>query len=206
MYLDALDHLAHDAVVVLRFVGAALGYDTLDFFQPRLPGTVLVDALLNRCDATVKLLDLIGDAFEFILAAFNVFSRRDGFIDQLQHPFVQRVDAARQQVDFLRTAIYADGFSNGGFHERQVCGLVLRVKAPQRSDNGPMQGFFLHANGALAVFRSIIQTADAAPDDFLPSVCGPCDASVAAAAFRTLQHLGQCVFGVFSGCGDGCLI
>ena len=53
MYLDALDHLAHDAVVVLRFVGAALGYDTLDFFQPRLPGTVLVDALLNRCDATV---------------------------------------------------------------------------------------------------------------------------------------------------------
>ena len=38
-----------------------------------------------------------------------ISSSRDGFVDQIQHPFVQRVDAACQQVDFLRTAIYADG-------------------------------------------------------------------------------------------------
>lgn len=61
MYLDALDHLAHDAVVVLRFVGAAFCNDVLDLLQPRLPGTVLVDALLNCCDAAVELLDLVGD-------------------------------------------------------------------------------------------------------------------------------------------------
>ena len=88
-----------------------------------------MDALLNCGNAAVKLLDLIGDVFEFILAAFYVFSSGDGFVDQIQHAFVQRVDAAGQQVDFLRTAIYADSFANGGFHERQVCGLVLRVKA-----------------------------------------------------------------------------
>ena len=88
-----------------------------------------MDVLLNCGNAAVKLLDLIGNAFEFILAALHILSGRDGFVDQIQHPFVQRVDAAGQQVDFLRTAIYADGFSNGGFHKRQVCGLVLRVKA-----------------------------------------------------------------------------
>ena len=109
MYLDALDHLAHDAVVVLRFVRAAFGNDALDLLQPRLAGAVLVDALLNCCDAAVKLLDLIRNAFEFILTALHVLSGRDGFADKIQHPFVQRVDAAREQVDFLRTAIYADG-------------------------------------------------------------------------------------------------
>ena len=80
MHLDALDHLAHDAVIVLRFVGAVLGYDTLDFFQPRLPGAVLVDVLLNCGNAAVKLLDLIGDAFEFILAAFYVFYKNCIFL------------------------------------------------------------------------------------------------------------------------------
>ena len=129
MYLDALDHLAHDAIVVLRFIRIALGDDVLNFLQPRLAGAVLVDVLLNCGNAAVKLLDLIRNAFEFILAAFHILSSRDGFVDKIQHPFVQRVDAAREQVDFLRTAIYADGFSNGGFHKRQVCGLVLRVKA-----------------------------------------------------------------------------
>ena len=101
MHLDALDHLAHDAVVVLRFVRAAFGNDALDLLQPRLPGAVLVDVLLNCGNATVKLLDLIGDVFEFILAAFYVFSSGDGFVDKIQHPFVQRVDAACQQVNFL---------------------------------------------------------------------------------------------------------
>ena len=109
MYLDALDHLAHDAVVVLRFIRIAVCDDALNFLQPRLPGAVLVDALLNCGNAAVKLLDLIGDTFELILTAFYVFSSGDGFVDQIQHPFVQRVDAAREQVDFLRTAIYADG-------------------------------------------------------------------------------------------------
>mgnify|MGYP000321925551 CR=1 FL=1 len=101
MYLDALDHLAHDAVIVLRFIHIALGDDVLNFLQPRLAGAVLVDALLNCGNAAVKLLDLIGDAFEFILAAFYVFPSRNGFVDKIQHPFVQRVDAACQQVDFL---------------------------------------------------------------------------------------------------------
>ena len=109
MYLDALDHLAHDAVIVLRFIRIALGDDVLNFLQPRLAGAVLVDALLNCGNAAVKLLDLIRNAFEFILAAFHILSGRDGFVDKIQHPFVQRVDAAREQVDFLRTAIYADG-------------------------------------------------------------------------------------------------
>ena len=45
MYLDALDHLAHDAVIVLRFIRIALGDDVLNFLQPRLTGAVLVDAL-----------------------------------------------------------------------------------------------------------------------------------------------------------------
>ena len=115
MYLDALDHLAHDAVIVLRFIRIALGDDVLNFLQPRLAGAVLVDALLNCGNAAVKLLDLIRNAFEFILAAFHILSGRDGFVDKIQHPFVQRVDAAREQVDFLRTAIYADGFSNVAF-------------------------------------------------------------------------------------------
>lgn len=175
MYLDALDHLAHDAVVVLRFVRAAFGNDALDLLQPRLPGAVLVDALLNCGNAAVKLLDLIGDTFELILAALYVLSSRNGFVDKIQHPFVQRVDAAREQVDFLRTAIYADSFSNGGFHKRQVCGLVLRMKAPQRSDNGPMQGFFLRGDGVLTILFAIVQTADATPDDFLFSADIPCD-------------------------------
>ena len=74
MHLDALDHLAHDAVVILRFVGAAFCNDALNFFQTRLPGAVLVDALLNCYDAAVQLLNLIGDAFEFVFAAFYVFS------------------------------------------------------------------------------------------------------------------------------------
>ena len=108
MYLDALDHLAHDAVVILRFVGAAFCNDALNFFQARLPGAVLVDALLNCYDAAVQLLNLIGDAFEFVFAAFYVFSSGNGFIDQIQHPLVQCIDSACQQVDFLRTAIYAD--------------------------------------------------------------------------------------------------
>ena len=101
MYLDALDHLAHDAVVVLCFIRIALGDDVLNFLQPRLAGAVLVDALLNCGNAAVKLLDLIGDTFELILAAFYVFSSGDGLVDKIQHPFVQRVDAAREQVDFL---------------------------------------------------------------------------------------------------------
>ena len=58
MYLDALDHLAHDAVIVLRFIRIALGDDVLNFLQPRLAGAVLVDALLNCGNAAVKLLDL----------------------------------------------------------------------------------------------------------------------------------------------------
>ena len=33
MYLDALDHLAHDAVVVLRFVRAAFGNDANAYLQ-----------------------------------------------------------------------------------------------------------------------------------------------------------------------------
>ena len=193
MYLDALDHLAHDAVIVLRFIRIALGDDALNFLQPRLPGAVLVDVLLNCGNAAVKLLDLIRDAFELILAALHVLSSRNGFVDKIQHPFVQRVDAAREQVDFLRTAIYADGFSNGGFHERQVCGLVLRVKAPQRSDNGPMQGGFFHGNGVLAVFRSIIQTTDAPPDDFLFSADIPCDTLIPAAALCTVEDFRQSI-------------
>ena len=51
MYLDALDHLAHDAVIVLRFIRIALGDDVLNFLQPRLPGAVLVDCLLYTSDA-----------------------------------------------------------------------------------------------------------------------------------------------------------
>ena len=109
MYLDALDHLAHDAVIVLRFIRIALGDDALNFLQPRLPRGIAAHTLLNCGNAAVKLLDLIGDAFEFILAAFYVFPSRNGFVDQFQRPFVQRIDAAREQVDFLRTAIYADG-------------------------------------------------------------------------------------------------
>ena len=109
MYLDALDHLAHDAVVVLCFIRIALGDDALNFLQPRLPRGIAAHTLLNCGNAAVKLLDLIGDAFEFILAAFYVFPSRNGFVDQFQRPFVQRIDAAREQVDFLRTAIYADG-------------------------------------------------------------------------------------------------
>ena len=96
MHLDALDHLAHDAVVVLCFVGTAFCNDALNFLQPCLPGVVLVDDLLNCGNAAVKLLDLIGDAFEFILAALHILSGCDGFVDQIQHPFVQRVDAARE--------------------------------------------------------------------------------------------------------------
>ena len=60
-----------------------------------------MDVLLNCGNAAVKLLDLIRDAFELILAAFYVFSSGDGFVDKIQHPFVQRVDAACQQVNFL---------------------------------------------------------------------------------------------------------
>ena len=55
-----------------------------------------MDALLNCGNAAVKLLDLIRNAFEFILAAFYVFPSRNGFVDQFQHPFVQRIDAARE--------------------------------------------------------------------------------------------------------------
>ena len=33
MYLDALDHLAHDAIVVLRFVRAAFGNDANAYLQ-----------------------------------------------------------------------------------------------------------------------------------------------------------------------------
>ena len=55
-----------------------------------------MDALLNCGNAAVKLLDLVGDTFEFILAALHVLSSRNGFVDQIQHPFVQRVDAARE--------------------------------------------------------------------------------------------------------------
>ena len=36
MYLDALDHLAHDAVIVLRFIRIALGNDALNVLQPSL--------------------------------------------------------------------------------------------------------------------------------------------------------------------------
>ena len=79
MYLDALDHLAHDAVIVLRFVGGSLGNDILDFLQPRLPRGIAAHTLLNCGNAAVKLLDLIGDAFEFILAAFYVFSQPQRF-------------------------------------------------------------------------------------------------------------------------------
>ena len=60
-----------------------------------------MDALLNCGNTAVKLLDLIGDTFELILAALYVLSSRNGFVDKIQHPFVQRVDAAREQVDFL---------------------------------------------------------------------------------------------------------
>ena len=49
-------------------------------------GAVLVDVLLNCGNAAVKLLDLIGNAFEFILAALHILSGRDGFVDQIQHP------------------------------------------------------------------------------------------------------------------------
>ena len=81
MYLDALDHLAHDAVVVLCFIRIALGDDALNFLQPRLPRGIAAHTLLNCGNAAVKLLDLIGDAFEFILAAFYVFPSRNGFVD-----------------------------------------------------------------------------------------------------------------------------
>ena len=152
-----------------------------------------MDVLLNCGNAAVKLLDLIRDAFELILAAFYVFSSGDGFVDKIQHPFVQRVDAAREQVDFLRTAIYADSFSNGGFHKRQVCGLVLRMKAPQRSDNGPMQGFFLRGDGVLTILFAIVQTADATPDDFLFSADIPCDTFVPAAALCAVEDFRQSI-------------
>ena len=55
-----------------------------------------MDVLFNCGNAAVKLLDLIRNAFEFILAALHILSGRDGFFDQIQHPFVQRIDAARE--------------------------------------------------------------------------------------------------------------
>ena len=53
MYLDALDHLAHDAVIVLRFVGGSLGNDILDFLQPSLPRGIAAHTLLNCGNAAV---------------------------------------------------------------------------------------------------------------------------------------------------------
>ena len=80
------------------------------------------------------------------------------------------------------------------------------MKAVQRPDNGPMQGGFLHCDGILAVFLSVIQSADAAPDDFLLSADIPCHTLVAVATFGAVQHLAQRVFGVFPALGNRRLI
>ena len=52
MYLDALDHLPHDAVIVLRFIGGSLGNDILNFRQPRLPRGITAYTFLNCGDAS----------------------------------------------------------------------------------------------------------------------------------------------------------
>ena len=69
-----------------------------------------------------------------------------------------------------------------------------------------MQGNFFHGDGVLAVLCSIVQTADATPDDFLFSADIPCDTLVAAATFGAVQHLAQRVFGVFPTLGNRRLI
>ena len=74
-----------------------------------------------------------------------------------------------------------------------MCGLVLHVKAVQRSDNGPMQGGFFHGDGFLAIFLAIVQTADAPPDNFLFSVDTPCDTFIPAAAFCTVKDFSQSI-------------
>lgn len=53
MHLDALDHLPHDAVIVLRFIRIALGDDVLNFLQPRLPRGIAARTLLNCGNAAV---------------------------------------------------------------------------------------------------------------------------------------------------------
>ena len=74
-----------------------------------------------------------------------------------------------------------------------MCGLVLCVKALQRSDNGPMQGFFLRGDGVLTILFAIVQTADATPDDFLFSADIPCDTFVPAAALCAVEDFRQSI-------------
>ena len=116
VYLDALNHLTNDGIIVFVGVSLSFVYHRSKPCYSRLIVFVNADAFLDSFDSAFELLDFFGDALEFILVAFDVRARFNALGYHVQHFGIESVDSALQEVYLVRATVDSDCFSDGCFH------------------------------------------------------------------------------------------
>lgn len=135
--------------------------------------------------------------------AFDAFSAFHTLIDDGHHFPIQPIDLPAKQVDFIGSSVQANCFTDGCPHKCQVGSFVLLIEAVDCADDSCVECVLIYCKRGFAVSLSIIQAADAAPNNPLFSSGCPGHALIAASAFGADHHIGQCIPGVFP-CGCGC--